>query len=80
MMDSETKMAIRVRPRRIVSQVNAVERMVEADCYCIELMHQLYAVPAAIGKAAEVVLRFHVQTSGSDTIRSGDEREYARKS
>ncbi len=79
MMDSETKKAIRARLRRIAGQVHAVERMVEADRYCIELMHQLSAVQAAIGKAAEVVLRSHVQISVNDAIRSGDERNCARK-
>lgn len=79
MMDAETKKAVCARLRRIAGQVQAVERMVDADRYCIDLMHQLAAVQAAIGKAAEVVLRSHVQTSVSDALRSGDERDCARK-
>ena len=79
MMDLETKKAIRARLRRIAGQVQAIERMVDADRHSIELMHQLSAVQAAIGKAAEVVLRSHVQTSVSDAIRSGDERDCVRK-
>jgi len=42
-------------------------------------MHQLAAVQAAIGKAAEVVLRSHVHTCVSDAVRSGDDRESKRK-
>jgi DNA-binding FrmR family transcriptional regulator len=79
MMDDDTKKAIRARPRRIAGQVQAIERMVEADRYCIDLMHQLAAVQAALGKAGEVVLKSHVQTCVTSAIRSGDERECARK-
>lgn len=79
MMDADTKKAVRARLRRIAGQVQAVERMVDADRYCIDLMHQLTAVQAALGKAAEVVLRSHVLASVSDAVQSGDERDCARK-
>ncbi|MBS2023058.1 MAG: metal-sensitive transcriptional regulator [Deltaproteobacteria bacterium] len=78
-MDAETKKAVRARLRRIAGQVQAVERMVDEDRYCIDLMHQLAAVQAAIGKVGEVILRSHVQTCVTDAIRSGDERECRRK-
>lgn len=79
MMDAQTKKAVRARLRRIAGQVQAVERMVDADRYCIDLMHQLAAVQAAIGTAGEVILRSHVETCVSDAIRSGNERECTRK-
>jgi DNA-binding FrmR family transcriptional regulator len=56
MLDAKTKKAVRDRLRRIGGQVEAIERMVEADRYCIDLMHQLDAVQAAIGKVSEEVL------------------------
>lgn len=79
MMDDDTKKGIRARLRRIAGQVQAIERMVEADRYCVDLMHQLAAVQAALGKTGEVVLKTHVQTCVTSAIRSGDERECARK-
>ena len=79
MMDVETKKAVRGRLRRIAGQVQAIERMVDADRYCIDLMHQLAAVQAAIGKVGELVLRAHVQTYLADTVRRGDEKESKRK-
>ena len=79
MMDDDTKKGIRARLKRIAGQVQAIERMVEADRYCIDLMHQLAAVQAALGKTGEVVLKAHVQTCVTSAIRSGDERECARK-
>ena len=79
MMNAETKKAVRARLRRIAGQVQAIERMVEADRYCIDLMHQLAAVQAAIGKTGEVVLRAHMQSCVTDAIRSRNERERTRK-
>lgn len=79
MMDAETKKAVRARLRRIAGQVQAVERMVDADRYCLDVMHQLAAVQAAIGKVGEVVLRSHIQTCVTDAVRTGDERESKRK-
>lgn len=79
MMDIETKKAVRARLRRISGQVEAVGRMVAADRYCIDLMHQLAAVQAAIGKASEVILRSNVQACVTDAVRSSDERECKRK-
>ena len=48
MMDAETKKAVRGRLRRTAGQVKAAEPMVEADRYCIELMHQMSAVQNSI--------------------------------
>jgi CsoR family transcriptional regulator, copper-sensing transcriptional repressor len=62
-MDAETKKAVRVRLRRSCGQVQAVDRMVDADRYGLDLMHQLVAIQAAIGKAAEVILASHVRSS-----------------
>ncbi|MFH2009170.1 MAG: metal-sensitive transcriptional regulator [bacterium] len=79
MMDAETKKAVRARLHRIAGQVQAIERMVDADRYCLDVMHQLAAVQAVIGEVGEVVLRSHIQTCVTDAVRSGDERECKRK-
>lgn len=78
MMDEDTKKAIRARLRRIEGQVQAIERMVESDRYCIELMHQLAAVQAALSKAGELVLRSHVKGCVAEALQRGDERERSR--
>lgn len=78
MMDAKTKSAIRARLRRIGGQVQAVERMVDADRYCSDLVHQLAATQAAISMAGELILRSYLQTWVTDAIRSGDERECKR--
>ncbi len=78
MMDAKTKDAIRARLRRIGGQVQAVERMVDADRHCSEVVHQLAATQAAISKAGELMLQSYLQTWVTHAIRSGDERECKR--
>ena len=44
--------ALLKRLRRIEGQVRGVERMVEEDRYCIEVLTQISAAQAALGKVA----------------------------
>jgi DNA-binding FrmR family transcriptional regulator len=78
-MDAETKKAVSARLRRICGQAQAVERMVDEDRSGLDLVHQLVAIQAAIGKAAEVILASHVRSSLLVAIRSGDELECKHK-
>ena len=79
MMDPETKRIVRTRLRKTDGQVAAIGRMVEQDRYCVDLLHQLAAVQAALSKVAMVVLRSHVETCVTDAMRSGQESDRLRK-
>ena len=75
MIGAETKEGIRARLRRIAGQVDAIERMVDEDRVCVDLMHQLGAVQAALGKVGKVVLHSHVETCVADALKSSSDRE-----
>ena len=47
-----TKDQLLKRLRRIEGQVGGIERMVEADRYCIDVLTQISAVQAALDKVA----------------------------
>ena len=49
------------RLRRIRGQVSGVERMVEDDRYCIEILTQIAAIRAALDKVALGLLDAHVR-------------------
>jgi CsoR family transcriptional regulator, copper-sensing transcriptional repressor len=49
------------RLRRIEGQVGGVERMVEQDRYCIDVLVQLSAIQAAVDKVALGLLDDHVR-------------------
>lgn len=56
---SATKEQLHKRLRRIEGQVRGVERMVEEDRYCIEIVTQISAIQAALDKVALGLLDDH---------------------
>jgi DNA-binding FrmR family transcriptional regulator len=56
---SADKEAVRKRLRRIEGQVRGVERMVEEDRYCIDVVTQVTAIQAALDKVALELLTDH---------------------
>ena len=63
------------RLHRIAGQVQGVARMIEEDRYCIDVLTQLAAVKAALGKVEDAVLKQHAACCVSEAIASGDEEE-----
>ena len=57
-----TKDQLQTRLRRIEGQVRGVERMVEQDRYCIEVLTQIAAIQAALDKVALGLLDGHAHT------------------
>lgn len=57
-----TKDQLQTRLRRIEGQVRGVERMVEDDRYCIDVLTQIAAVQAALDKVALGLLDDHAHT------------------
>lgn len=67
------------RLKRIEGQVRGIQKMVEDDRYCIDILTQIQAVKAAIGKVESEVLRNHANHCVRDAIASGDEGDQATK-
>jgi DNA-binding FrmR family transcriptional regulator len=64
------------RLRRIEGQVRGVEKMVEEDRYCIDVLTQISAVQAALDKVALHLLSGHAAhcvAAGNDPDASADE-------
>lgn len=55
--------------------LDKVLRMVEANEYCIDIVHQSIAVQAALKKVDEIVLENHLKTCVSDSIKKGESDE-----
>jgi DNA-binding FrmR family transcriptional regulator len=60
------------RLRRIEGQVKGIQRMVEEEKDCIEIMTQVAAVRAAINKAAVVIMESHSKKCIQNAISSED--------
>ena len=58
---SATKDQLLARLRRIEGQVRGVERMVDEDRYCIDVLTQIGAIQAALDKVARGLLDDHAR-------------------
>lgn len=67
------------RLKRVEGQVRGITRMVEDDRYCIDVMTQMQAVKAALGKVEEDILRRHAAHCVEEAIQSGDAADQRRK-
>ena len=76
---STTDESIVKRLKRIEGQVRGVISMIEQDRYCIDILQQLSAIKAALGKAENEVLKKHAANCVEEAIQSGVEREQRKK-
>lgn len=67
------------RLKRIEGQVRGVTSMVEQERYCVDILHQISAIKAALGKVENEVLKAHGATCVEDAIRSGKAQEQRKK-
>jgi DNA-binding FrmR family transcriptional regulator len=69
----------RARLRRIAGQVNGIERMIDEERYCVDVLLQIAAVQAALDRVGKIVLRSHVETCVASALASGNPREGRKK-
>jgi DNA-binding FrmR family transcriptional regulator len=67
------------RLKRIEGQVRGVAQMVTDDRYCIDILHQVQAVKAALAKAESEILKDHAACCVAEAITSGDATEQRAK-
>jgi DNA-binding FrmR family transcriptional regulator len=71
---ADTK-AVRNRLARIEGQVRGIQRMVEEDAYCVDILTQVAAVQTALEQVAIRVLDGHVRGCVSQAVSGGDEAQ-----
>lgn len=78
-MHRENKAKLVNRLNRVEGQVRGIGRMVEEDRYCIDILTQLQAVRAALGKVEQELLREHIDHCVTTAFASGDAAEQRAK-
>jgi CsoR family transcriptional regulator, copper-sensing transcriptional repressor len=68
------------RLHRIEGQVRGIERMLEEDRYCIDVLTQIAAVNTALESLAFRILDGHVNHCVAGALASGDAEEAETKS
>jgi DNA-binding FrmR family transcriptional regulator len=79
MMDEDSKAKALGRLRRIEGQVQGIQRMLEQDKYCVDVLLQLTAVQGAVEQVQKLVLGQHIASCVGEAMRSGNARERQRK-
>ena len=78
-MEHNDKPKLLNRLSRIEGQVRGVARMVEEDRYCIDILTQIQAVRAALGRVETELLKDHLNHCIVAAIQGGDPEEQRRK-
>ncbi len=68
-MDSEN---LHRRLRKIQGQIAAIDRMVDEDVPCEDIIVQVNAVKSAIHKVGQIIMEGHIQHCVRDGIEHGD--------
>ena len=68
---ADRKGAVQARLRRIEGQVRGVQRMVDEDAYCIDVLTQISAVTKALQAVALELLDDHLEHCVADALAEG---------
>ncbi len=68
------------RLRRIEGQVRGIERMLEEERYCIDILTQISAATTALDSVALKILGEHVESCVAGALASGDKDAAEAKS
>ncbi len=74
-VDPEIKASNLRRLNRIEGQVRGIQRMVEEDRYCADILMQISSAQEALRAVARALMRNHLAHCASHAIRSGSEEE-----
>ena len=68
-MDSDN---LHRRLKKIIGQVQAIDRMIDEDIPCEDILAQINAAKSALHKAGQVVLEGHIKHCVRDGLEHGD--------
>ena len=68
-MDSEN---LHRRLKKIIGQVQAIDRMIDEDVPCEDILSQISAAKSALNKAGHVVLEGHITHCIKEAVEDGD--------
>jgi DNA-binding FrmR family transcriptional regulator len=72
-VDPEIKRSVLTRLRRIEGQVRGLQKMVEEERYCADVLTQVTSVQEALRGVGRAMLHNHLRHCATQAIRSGDD-------
>jgi len=71
-MDSDN---LHRRLRKVEGQIRAIDRMIDEDIPCEDILMQVNAAKSALNKVGSIILEGHMNHCVKDAIESGDSTE-----
>lgn len=75
MINGQTQKESLIRLKRIEGQIKGVQRMVEEEKYCVDIINQINAVRRALEQVALGIMKRHLDSCVSDAIKKDKARE-----
>ena len=79
MIHEETKAKVLGRLRRIEGQVQGLQRMIDGEAYCVDILLQISAVQGALEQVEKLLLGRHIESCVADALRTGSKGERQQK-
>lgn len=77
-MEGKTKTDVGRRLKSITGHLKGVEKMLEDDAYCIDVINQIQAIQAALNKVNVQILDDHLRGCLATAVRGDDTTERER--
>jgi DNA-binding FrmR family transcriptional regulator len=71
-ISGETKRLLTVRLAKAIGHLTAVQKMVEEEKYCIDVLNQMKAVQSALDRTAQLMLKQHLNTCVVEAVKADD--------
>ena len=79
MINEEIKGKARGRLRRIEGQVQGLQRMIDGEAYCVDILLQISAVQGALEQVEKLLLGRHIESCVAEALRTGSKGERQQK-
>jgi DNA-binding FrmR family transcriptional regulator len=76
--DADAKEGLLLRLRRVEGQVRGVQKMVEEERYCPDVLTQMSAIHESLRAVERILMKGHLQHCTTEALRSGDPRKAQR--
>jgi len=67
-----------LRLKNVEGHLRGIQKMIEDDKYCIDILHQINAVQAALNKVSTMVLEGHLNSCLISAVRGDNPEEQER--
>ncbi|MEG6586365.1 metal-sensitive transcriptional regulator [Dendrosporobacter sp. 1207_IL3150] len=75
MLTEKEKSDMRQRLKKVAGQVNGIDKMLEDDRYCVDIVQQILAARAALNRVALIILESHAKSCVVTAIKENRAEE-----